>query len=635
MLWAGACGRIGVHLLPQSHHDAGPADAGLHDAGPTDSGARDSGPADAGTDAAAYNGCAVECRNDHGTAECSDRSCTLNCAIGYEDCDGDAANGCELSTLDTSDHCGSCGMVCENAHGDAACSQGLCKPACASGFADCDGNAANGCETELSGTGNCGACARTCSNAHGGVQCTAGQCAPACAAGYEDCDGDPTNGCETDVSGDPKHCGSCTNTCDPSSEVCTAGQCKPSPCTAGRGECDNDPTVNCETDLTSSVAHCGFCEDACTAANGTPQCSASTCGVASCNSGYADCDGAAANGCEVPLATTTAHCGACATACTNAHGTTSCAASTCKPVCSAGYGDCDTSRINGCERALNTVSDCGMCGRACPANGGTPQCNSGVCTTACNVSGAFALKVSVPATWPSTSVLSSGSGTFVMWLLVQLTQNGTSLTGNVTPCGQTVPDFKAAAFINETYGVTYPTTIFDRTPLLPSVAATATLGSTAPGASFSMAKTAWVAGVTLSNPATDPWPSESAVVATDSDADGKPGVTATYKSGSGYSSPPTNSLGSSRASRDYLATRIAFSLSGTLTSCTQASGTATVPDIDFHTVGCRLTSNSDCNSSATSYLDSNAPNYQTGSGSFSMAKLTGGAACSDVRTALP
>jgi hypothetical protein len=359
------------------------------------------------------------------------------------------------------------------------------------------------------------------------------------------------------------------------------------------------------------------------------------CAVAGCNSGYADCDGAAANGCEVPLATTAGHCGNCATACSNAHGTTSCVASACKPVCGAGYGDCDTSRTNGCERALNTVSDCGMCGHACPANGGTPQCSSGVCTTVCDVSGLFALKLSVPTTWPSTSVLSSGSGTFALWALVQLSQNGTSLTGNVTPCGQTVPDFKAAAFIGETYGVTYPTTIFDRTPMLPSATATATLGSTAPGATFTMARSAWFAGVSLSDPANDAWPSGSAIVTVDSDADGKKGVTGVYKSGSPYSSPPTNSLGSSRATRDYLASRVAFSLSGTLTSCTQASGNATVPDIDYHTVGCRLTSGSDCASSDTSYLDSNGPNYATSTGTFSLLKLASGAVCSDVRTALP
>jgi hypothetical protein len=218
---------------------------------------------------------------------------------------------------------------------------------------------------------------------------------------------------------------------------------------------------------------------------------------------------------------------------------------------------------------------------------------------------------------------------------VQLSQNGTSLTGSVTPCGQNIPDFKAAANIGETYGLTYPTSIFDRTPMLPAVTATATLGSTAPGSTFSMARTAWMAGVTLSDPVNDAWPSAAAINTPDQDADGKPGITAIYKTGGGYSSPPTNNFGTSRASRGYLAARVVFMLSGTLTSCTQASGTTNAQEIDYHTVGCRLTSNGDCGSSDTSHLDTNGPNYQTNSGSFTMLKLASTAVCSDVRAALP
>ena len=95
VLLVSACGRIGVHLLPQSDHDARPADSGptIHDAGPADSGSTmhdagqfDAGPRDAaidagGTDAAMYDSCQVECRNDHGTAECTGQSCSIDCAI--------------------------------------------------------------------------------------------------------------------------------------------------------------------------------------------------------------------------------------------------------------------------------------------------------------------------------------------------------------------------------------------------------------------------------------------------------------------------------------------------------------------------------------------------------------------------
>src|ERR1017187_5782750 len=53
---------------------------------------------------------------------------------------------------------------------------------------------------------NCGACGNDCTNlAHvsGAASCTAGACAftaSACAPGWMDCNGDPADGCETDIS---------------------------------------------------------------------------------------------------------------------------------------------------------------------------------------------------------------------------------------------------------------------------------------------------------------------------------------------------------------------------------------------------------------------------------------------------
>jgi hypothetical protein len=164
-----------------------------------------------------------------------------------------------------------------------------------------------------------------------------------------------------------------------------------STCPAGKAECDGDTSLGCETDLTSSLGNCSFCGNVCMAANGTPQCVNSACGVAGCNGGYADCDALPSNGCEVTLANNVAHCGDCAVACSNAHGSTSCAAGACAPMCSTNYGDCDGDAANGCEASLNSVSNCGMCGKTCPANGGTPGCAAGVCTTTCDLTGRYAL----------------------------------------------------------------------------------------------------------------------------------------------------------------------------------------------------------------------------------------------------
>jgi hypothetical protein len=59
-------------------------------------------------------------------------------------------------------------------NGAATCSGGVCAVTCNPGFADCDGNAGNGCETgTLSNVMNCGSCGRLCLS---GQSCVNGTC---------------------------------------------------------------------------------------------------------------------------------------------------------------------------------------------------------------------------------------------------------------------------------------------------------------------------------------------------------------------------------------------------------------------------------------------------------------------------
>jgi hypothetical protein len=588
---------------------------------------------DAGTRDGAID-CPTACENPHGSADCSSGTCLASCAIGYADCDANPGNGCEVDTAGDDQSCGSCGRTCSNAHGATSCRAGLCVPVCSAGFLSCDDDGTNGCEADLASAGSCGGCDATCTNAHGTTSCIASACAPSCDAGFADCDGDLRNGCEVNLASDPAHCGVCPTACDRDTQICSAGVCQLSPCSAGRGECDSDSTLACETDLTSTLGDCGFCGNLCTAAHGSAACVASACTVASCALGYGDCNGTAGDGCEVTLATSTAHCGGCTNACTNAHGTVSCVGSMCAPACSSGFGDCDTSRPNGCETTLNTVSNCGMCGRVCPANGGTPACSAGVCTTMCNLTGSYALKLTIPVTWPGTGVLSSGSGTYVWWSKLVLTQSGNTLTGTVGACGETVPDFASTPFIGENYGVTYPNTVFDGTPL-PSTSTSGTVSAPSPGSAFALARSAILIGVSMADPVYGAWPSAGGVTSSDGDGDGKPGITAPYKSGGSYDAAPLNSLGTARASRAYLASRAVFTLNGTLDSCSQASGTASVQYIDYHTIGCLRTSGSDCSSGEWGYLDNNGPDYQVNPATYRLVKLPGAGTCAEVRAAAP
>jgi hypothetical protein len=82
--------------------------------------------------------------------------------------------------------------------------------ACPAGYADCDGQPGNGCERALTTNTDCGGCGVPCALPHAVTSCAAGACAfVACSAGFHDCDGDAANGCESAVP-----------CCMPSAEVC-------------------------------------------------------------------------------------------------------------------------------------------------------------------------------------------------------------------------------------------------------------------------------------------------------------------------------------------------------------------------------------------------------------------------------
>ncbi len=63
----------------------------------------------------------------------------------------------------------------------------------------------------------------------------ANNCASTCAAGFADCDGDPADGCERPVASDQANCGACDRSC---ATTCSAGECQTAPTTlvAASGE---------------------------------------------------------------------------------------------------------------------------------------------------------------------------------------------------------------------------------------------------------------------------------------------------------------------------------------------------------------------------------------------------------------
>jgi hypothetical protein len=381
--------------------------------------------------------CGASCSSAHGTPGCDADGCSIACDEGFGDCDERLSTGCETELTDDPSHCGACDGVCGNEHGATTCVAGKCAPVCATGFLDCNGDLNDGCETEVSQSlTDCGACGAVCALQHAGELCDAGVCkVTTCEPGFDDCDGDAKNGCEADLTR-PVTCGTCTNKCSDNGgkPSCTDGKCDIE-CDTGRDDCKNGPSDGCEVDLDVSTLNCSVCGKICPATGGTPVCNDGKCGISTCTAPYEDCDGDAkvpgGNGCETNLSSdalncggcgiecyypngvgqcknkgcvidhcdagyadctaaagcetqlgTTANCRACGEKCTNLHGTTSCSAQGCKPVCTLGFDDCDGKPENGCEASLSTLGNCGACGGECSKEHASASCATGICEIA-------------------------------------------------------------------------------------------------------------------------------------------------------------------------------------------------------------------------------------------------------------
>ena len=341
-----------------------------------------------GTDATHCGGCAVVCTYAHATGVCGNSACALGaCDAGWADCNGNPADGCEVSLTSDLAHCGTCATACAGAPNATATCGGSCGYTCDATHADCDGDASNGCEVDTrSSLDHCGACGNACTL---GRTCVAGGCsATACTAPLANCDGVELNGCEVTTSTDTGHCGACQHACsfDHAAASCAAGACVMGTCAAGWANCDGSAANGCEVDLTSDAAHCGACATACATANGTAACVNGACAVGSCDADFRDCDHLPGNGCEVSSATSTAHCGGCGAVCpTYPSAVATCLGSTCGYACAPGQRDCDGVAANGCEVDANADSaNCGGCGTVCTLG---RTCVSGACSTAVCVPG--------------------------------------------------------------------------------------------------------------------------------------------------------------------------------------------------------------------------------------------------------
>ncbi len=184
------------------------------------------------------------------------------CPVGIVECRGEC-----VDTYRSALHCGGCNRSCRS---DEACVEGRCGPPPDAGpdappdvVAPPDSPAPDaGPDACASSTvGNCCGVACPVPDGGAGATCVAGVCGFLCAAGRGDCDGNPANGCETDTATSASHCGACGAPCA-AGRYCVGSACVTA-CPAGLGDCNMQREDGCETDLRTDRTNCGSCRNLC------------------------------------------------------------------------------------------------------------------------------------------------------------------------------------------------------------------------------------------------------------------------------------------------------------------------------------------------------------------------------------
>jgi hypothetical protein len=277
--------------------------------------------------------CNVACRASSAAHNlemgCSAGKCQAFCVVHYADCNGIAEDGCESDTMEDPANCGACGVQCP---AGVVCRAGKC--GCPPGTADCGG----ACVDLASDDANCGACGFSCDDhqpADAGVVfphmvfgCAQGQCKDLrCVQNawqfWTDCNHslDP-DGCEVDLRSDTGNCGVCGNKCEPGQLCFTSSATTECQCKQGQTLCPARPPLGSPfcADTENDPRNCGACGYVCPrATNAKAACVHGRCGT-ECMPGTADCNGRDDDGCEVELSKDPRNCGSCGAMCDVARG---------------------------------------------------------------------------------------------------------------------------------------------------------------------------------------------------------------------------------------------------------------------------------------------------------------------------
>ena len=361
--------------------------------------------------------CGIRCtpcdEPDNSKATCDGENCGYECYPAYfDDCNGQAVDGCEINTDTDAEHCGWCNNTCiPPGDAESICVNGQCDFICDDDFHRCD-EACYGEENEYFCGEDCIDCSE---NLHGHDQtaCDSGFCSYSCIEPYKDCNEDigqeGGDGCEANLTTHPNHCGDCGINCedrlnDNDAAGCVNRECTFS-CTGFFEDCNDDLGVlggdGCETNLYQSDTDCGSCGNDCSInLNGHDEssCVGWQCAY-NCAGDYKDCNFdlglESGNGCETYVVDDIYNCGSCGNDCRNFlsgnNDATVCASGFCVFSCTNDHDDCNGNNGqvggDGCETDLmNDVLRCGDCGNSCLPHPpyGTAICNEGQCDFFCD-----------------------------------------------------------------------------------------------------------------------------------------------------------------------------------------------------------------------------------------------------------
>jgi hypothetical protein len=320
-----------------------------------------------------------------GSTSCSGKSCTVFqcdgsgvCQQSTTSCAGGGLEVCGTACVDTSkdvNNCGACGTVCSSNHDTPSCVSGACSVAsCAAGYANCNGSAADGCEVNTqSDANNCGGCGIACTT---GQTCNSGACVSTQLPAGSACTANTQ--CLSDVCG-VAGTGTCCTTACATGSVCGANAC------SATGACVYAPSgTTCDLGGTCNGAGtCQACTSGCgigVACTSDTNCASNACSASTNLCVSSQCADNRTDGLETDVDCGGGTCAACAVG-KSCHVDTDCTSN----ACDANSLKCVSSQcIDNRKDGAETDVDCG--GGTCPtcAVGNNCQLDTDCTSNACD-----------------------------------------------------------------------------------------------------------------------------------------------------------------------------------------------------------------------------------------------------------